>query len=119
MSEKKQTNKTDLRQLRGDALARHVVRLNGHQRPLRFIIFEPYWMGMIFLPIPFLAMIPFLKSVLMIGLLGLCFEASLWVIYAIRNKRLDTYPGLVPWWNRFVRRSFMSQGRPGSRHSRM
>lgn len=108
----------DLRHLRGDELAQHLVALNGHQRPLRFLIFEPYWAPMLILPIPFMSMLPFLKTVGAAALIGIAFEAALWCFYAIRHKSPTAYPGLHVAVRIFLRTYLTPTGRPGSPISR-
>lgn len=111
-------NEAKLRQLRGSDLAAEIVHLNGHQKPIKFMIFEPYWAGMLVLPLPFIQMIPFLQSVMLLGLLGLLFEIALWMGYSVKEKSIKAYPGLPTWYARTVRRSVMPHGRPGSPHAR-
>lgn len=104
----------DLRHLRGDDLAQHMMSLNGHQKPLRFLIFEPYWAPLLILPIPLMNMLPILKSVGVIGLLGVLFEVALWIYYSIHHKSVKAYPGLHAAIRIFMRTYLTPTGRPGS-----
>jgi hypothetical protein len=115
---KKKGFQQDIRLLRGDELAQHLVNLNGHQRRLRVIYFEPYWLAMIIFTLPFLSMIGILKSVFWLGWLGLLFETILWVYFGFKHRDISAYPGLEIWWRQFMRHTLMVNGRPGGDHSR-
>lgn len=110
----KQDNEPDLRHLRGDDLAQHMVRLNGHQQPLRFLLFQPYWAPMLILPIPFMGMMPMLKSVALVAALGVLLEIGLWGYYSIRHQSIKAYPGLHTVLRIFIRTYLSPTGRPGS-----
>lgn len=105
------------RGLRGPALAEYVPHLNGHQRSPRFIIFEPFWFYMI-LSGALMGLIPLLKTVALVGLLGACFEAILWAICFARTGKPTAYPGLAAWLDVQVRRRLMGVGRSASRLGR-
>ena len=113
-----QDREKDIRLLRGDALAQRLMRFNGHQKPVRLLkFFQPLWLALIVIPIPFMNMLPFLKGVLLLGILGLLFEISLWVYYSITRRNIRAYPGLGVWWQQLQRKTIMVNGRPGSDHS--
>lgn len=118
MSNEKKS-KEQLRLLRGDELAKNLVHFNGHQKKLRIAkFFEPIWLAMVIIPMPFMTMLPILKSIIIIGLIGIAFEMGLIVYFMIKHKRVDAYPGLDILWSQLVKRTLMVNGRPGSDHSK-
>lgn len=115
---KKNDNGADLRRLRGNDLAQHLVRLNGHQKPVKVVVFEPIWFAMLLLPLPFVTMMPLFQAIFWGGLLGLLFESALWTMYAIKKGDIFAYPGMRTWWLQFQRRTILINGRPGISSSR-
>lgn len=104
------------RNLRGKLLAKQVLNLNGHQNDIRFVFFNPIWFFMIISGI-LAGLIPLLKYVAIIGLLGALFELVVWIRYFIATKRFNAYPGLKPWLMIKVRRNLMTYGRSSGRLS--
>ena len=105
------------RGLRGKALAEQVPHLNGHQYEPRFIVFQQYWFYMIASAV-LMGLIPVLKTVALIGILGTLFEASLWCFYFIKTGKVNGYPGLKAWLDIQLRRRLMGVGRSASRLGR-
>jgi hypothetical protein len=102
------------RNLRGKHLAKETLYLNGHQDDIRFIAFEPIWFGFMLLG-ALSVVIPPLKYVFYLGLLGTGVEAALWAWYYLRTHNIKAYPGLRPWLDIQLRRRVMEGGRLGSR----
>lgn len=98
------------RNLRGNPLARQIQNLNGHQRELKFVFFEPAWCFMLFSG-ALSGLIPILSKVALLGLLGAMFEFCIWLGYFIRTRNIHAYPGLKSWLSIKVRRKLMPLGR--------
>lgn len=98
------------RNLRGRDLSRQILHLNGHQDTPRFIFFQPMWFFMI-LSTALSGLVPIVKYVALVGLLGLLLELSLWTWYFVTTRKLSAYPGLMAWLSVRSRRLFMRYGR--------
>lgn len=102
------------RNLRGKALAKEALYLNGHQNALRFVAFEPIWLAFM-LAGSLSVVIPPVIYALYVGLLGTLLEIVLWCRYFLKTRNAKSYPGLLPWLDIQMRRHVMGSGRMGSR----
>jgi hypothetical protein len=101
------------RNLRGYELAKQVRNLNGHQNPLRFIIFHYAWFALMLLG-TFSIIIGPLKLLLITGFIGLTLEFILAGFYLVRTGKLSCYPGIIAWFDIILRRHIMGRGRRAS-----
>lgn len=102
------------RNLRGAALAKETLYLNGHQNDVKFLAFEPIWLGLM-LAGSLSVVIPPLIYLLYIGLLGTALEVVLWLSYFIKTRNAKSYPGIRAWLDIQRRRKVMQSGRIGSK----
>jgi len=101
------------RNLRGADLAKEVLHMNGHQDDVRFIAFEPLWLGLMLLG-SLSVVIPPLIYVFYAGLLGTAVEIAVWGIYFARTRNPKAYPGIKAYLDIKLRRVIMEHGRIGS-----